>query len=44
MENLQLSLTAESNRQLRTGDIFDIELRLAHTLVWTVARGSDNSS
>jgi hypothetical protein len=36
----KVNLTAEQTAQLRTNDIFDIELRLPqNTLVWTVAQG-----
>ena len=36
----KVNLTAAQSAQLRTNDIFDIELRLPqNTLVWTVAQG-----
>jgi hypothetical protein len=36
----KVNLTASQTAQLRTNDIFDIELRLPqNTLVWTVAQG-----
>lgn len=36
----KINLTAAQTAQLRTNDIFDIELRLPqNTLVWTVAQG-----